>query len=501
MKNFDRYQDLLRAWGFECHVSTRSLDHSALGKYRSAEVKDYQIWTHPLGVLACVKSYMSGGYKDRHGNLVPREKSLGSITLHAQVHSGNGAEVQHRAAVEVRGSGGNQPQLDGGFVRSVSDTFHSNAQGSLYRFFKMIQSPGRPLPIEQWGTEDGFPFVSLPGEVICPVLDGPEGMDVAEILSARDIKAELAATLAKLPLSPSSGTSLFFLPEWTREEEVRDGLKKTRTGPAWDPVEFSLAQFSEAMFLAGKRWAKPQEKRLLAHWNEVVLGRLGEDLDPQAMRAYEAGPAGLSLATALLYSKRNAPHAEQLLCQLLEQAPLDVLTRWATVPDAAGYTLALRAVHRVLSYCESQVERHAAPDVDVLEILHRRLGPEGICLATPRRSFMGLLPQFVLENTASPGLIEQASQIFVGLTERFEDMGVAWADHIRWRNYPNLFMEKERPAFFQVNGPTDPDQWMGVMKGVDPQQLAPVISILQHRSMSQSSEPDRAPLVRSRPRL
>lgn len=500
MRDFEKYQDLLRAWGFERCLATYSLKHADIDKaHGSNRPRDFQVWVHPAGVFASLHSYETGGYMGFNGEQVPVSNQLGSMTLFARVDVGNGAELQHRAAVKIRAGGGGDLQLDGGFIHSGYETIHSNTQTSLHKFFEAAQSYGRLLPFERW-DRDKASTMSLPAELVLPIEDAPPGKTLADILGEHDVDAALERALACLP---PALVPLINLPFWPGQSAriAPPAHDNKRKGLRWDPIEFSIEQFSEAMFLAGKRWAKPQERKLLTHWSEVVLGEMGGNLNPDSMRAYEAGPAGLSLATALLYSKRTAQASDALLSQLLEQAPLEVLARWATKPDAAGYTLALRAVHRALVDCEN--DNHAAPAVDVLEILHRRLGPDGICLSTPTRSFMGMLPQIVQSyDRRSESSILRAHETFVGLSARFEAWGVEWSENIRWRNYPNLFMKEQGlPAFFKIDGIVDPAQWVGLLEDTPTDTLDPVIASLNRNKLAAGcSDMPRLASI-SRPRL
>lgn len=449
MNDFGEFCRLLATWGFEPLLTTRSFSHSALSQKHSLREEDYQLWAHPAGVLANISSYSSPGYTDSAGNQRPPRHTLNMLKLEAKVDSGNGSELQHRASVEIRGSGGTTPQFDGRQVRSVYEIIHSNSTGSIHRFLRTAQKYGRLLPFERWSEVQERSLLSLGEELVDPVVEWTKG----EPFESQDYAAKEEAAFQKLPPH---------LADVFRKEVIATRLAKEasarnekRPGLSWDPIEFGISEFSEAMHLAGRRFPKPKDRDLLSHWSRVALGEFGDTLDPIKMRAFEKGPAGLSLATALLYTKRSAPLAEGLLQQLLDEAPEDVLLGWATEPDAAGYTLGLRAVAR--SFTDRMLTNHAPPGVDVLGILYRRLGLDGLVMSTPTRSLLGLLMQEPHGRSVDHGkVMEMKNGEMATAIHRLNEWGVEWKDHLRWRSYPNLYMDKELPTFYQINGPVDP---------------------------------------------
>jgi hypothetical protein len=490
MRDFNLYTELLAEWGFERKLHSTSLSHYKIKQNLSAKPEQYEVWLHPAGVFAELHSYTTGGYPRSDGLYEPVRQGLGSIQLTTLIDMGNGGELQHRGAVMLRGSGDTTPQFDGTDVRTLSETIHSNTGGSLYKFFKMCQQYGRLLSFERWNASADRLHLDIPAEITTPIEHAQKGETLEEILKQRDQHADLKRCEEQLP---ASVVAILDKPAWVQDEQK----KERKRGLVWDPIEFGIKEFSEAMFLAGKRWPKPAERELLDHWHRVALGEFGDTLDPKRMRAYELGPAGLSLPVALLYAKQSAPAAGSLLNQLLETAPDDVLKRWACEVDASGYTLGLRAIAR--RFTERMLDSHTPHDVDVLGILHHRLGNEGIVLSTPKRSLLGLPLQQISEKR-SDEQISLAQQELVSVVERLDAWGLPWNINLRWRNYPNLYQNEGKPTFFQVDGPVNKEQLKQLMGDQDVSALDPVMARLEQLALYSATSIQGAG-VRTRPRF
>lgn len=455
MNDWTAYTQLLEAWGFKPLAQAKSYSYRDADKsYGHPRLEDHAVWYHPKGVIAKLHSYSSEAYTGYEGKEVPARHALGSANYYAVVDIGHGRELQHRGAVEIRGTGGSSPIFDGRSVREISDTVHSNTSETLASFLRMIQPHGRLLPFSQWQSCVSRLHMDIDREILVP-LDSTEKFQ--NLPSEKDLEAAFERLMDQIPQDIAG----VFREEKRKDEEFRNRDRGQRKGLTWDPVEFVINEFTEAMSLAGKRWAKPEENALLDHWSRVALGEFGDTLDVEKMRAYEKGPAGLSLPVALLYAKRTAGAADGLLEQLLETAPEDVLRRWATEVDAAGYTLGLRAVAR--SFTERGLDSHDPPKTDVLGILHRRLGNDGLVMATSTRSVLGTTLESLLdhERTDDPRIVRHRE--LADAVRRLDEWGVEWAQHLRWRNYPNLYRDKEPPRFMQVNGVVDPTQWRTLM--------------------------------------
>lgn len=501
--SYEAYEELLRAYGFEKVHAVRSLTHSSLEYSSARRPEDWAIWHHPAGLIGFSHSSTWGGYPKSDGTVEPVQKKLGSFSVSTRIDMGTGSELQHRAAVGIRGGGSVDLQLDGRNVRSVSDRVHSNTS-ELKDFLGQVQRFGRFLPIDQWESPTIRESLYIPMEHLVPLeaLPGGQRMKAAELYATVDMEEKWEAFLSSLP---SSVQPLFRSQRASdlREEAEREAEKKNpgsrRKGLLWDPVELSLKHYSEALFFAKKRWAGSYDSELLTHWSYVALGQRGGDI--ANWRAFEKGPAGLNLPMVLIYGKRTAPMADQVL-RLLDEAPLDVLRRWATEPDAAGYTLGLHAINRV--FVEWHLSNHQ-PKVDVvlgvLEKLYERLGPEGLPMATAHRSVMGLALQFTPNGGSADGNHHVAQEAFSRIALRLEEWGLPWDQHLRWRNYPNLFSKEEgQPTFFRKDGPVAFEDWKALLGERATIGLKPLEALMRHKGLERSLE-DEPTSVARRPRM
>ena len=93
MKDIVQYREVLQAWGFEQKLAASSLKHDRLDNNAlrsNARVEDHEVWLHPAGIYARLRSYTSGGYTNSSGVWVPETKALGSIDLTTRIDNGMG---------------------------------------------------------------------------------------------------------------------------------------------------------------------------------------------------------------------------------------------------------------------------------------------------------------------------------------------------------------------------------------------------------------------------
>lgn len=508
LDDYAAYEQRLRDYGFEKVHAVQSVPHNWIGLRAVGQhhAEEFAIWHHPKGILAFAKSSQDLGGENLDGSISPPRQKFGSLDLYVRVDVGTGRELQHRASVGIRGSGGVDLQLDGSEVRSVFETIHSNTQ-PLEQFLSQVQRHGRFLPLDQWESPTINERVFLRQEFLVPIDPQTAGKfnKTEEFYASTDMEACWQAFLGALPPSPVKDQLVrVHLKELNdkkakEEEAANPGQRKSR-GLLWDPVEFGLQQFSEALFAAKKRWRGSFDSELLTHWSYVALGKRGRDIS--RWRAFETGPAGLILPTMLIYAKSTAPMAEELV-SLVRQAPLEVLHAWATVPDASGYTLPLHVLNRTLM--EANISSHR-PNMkaleEVLECLVERLGPEAVCLATEQRSALGLVRQFNPKGSSAGVALEFAHRNFASLLLKLDGLGVQWDQHLRGRTYPNIFnADKEGvPSFFRLDGHVGPDGWKKAVGELRTEGLEPIESLLRQRELDRCLEQPE-PQRRARPRM
>lgn len=470
MRDYAAYTAYLEQAGFERVHSVTSASHSSFEFRAKPPAETFDLFHHPEGLVLLAHSFTFGD----------EAPALGSLSVHAVVDTGTGPELQHRAA-SIRGSGSTNLHLDGSQTRIVSTVVHSNAD-ALEDFLSGLQAHGRLLPLREWKDDRETCSIHVPPEHFVPLLSSPTGepLKTGALYGHFDMHAAREAFLAALPVD-LAGLLAFQL---KGPEPVTDPDRAPRKGLRWDPVELGLKRFSEALFFAGKRWRGSFDHALLEHWSRVALGEEGDD--PTGWRAFEAGPAGLSLPVALLYVKNPAQRSDALL-RLLEEAPLDVLRRWATEPDASGYTLGLHVLNR--AFVDRTLDRYA-PDLPTLEraldVLMDRLGPEGLPMATETRSAMGLPLQFnpSVNDSGRAKSLAGAHRDFAALVAKLEGWGLPWDQHLRWRTYPNIFdREAAPPAFHRIDGPVTLAAWTAAMAFQASNELALLTAFLRQREL------------------
>lgn len=456
MRDWAAYGTYLERLGFERVRSVESQNHQSLaGKYSGKEVETHELWQHRAGVVLHTHSYTSGGYTKQDGTVEPVRKQLGSANIHTRIDLGVGRENTHRAACAISGSGGTDPQLDGSSIRNISDIFHSNT-GTLSRWLENIQQYGKFLPFDQWNTSTMRDSMYLPNELVYPLTELDEDVSVSDGRVHFDHHEALVAMCDTLPEG---------LDQVVRDLAGERGSAKN-DGRRWMDVEIGIDQFSEILSMGKKRWRDSLDVELLTHWQEVALGEHGED--PSTWRMEETGSAGLTLPVALICARRETGAGTRLLAAM-DAASDETLRRWATKPDAGGYTLALHAVNRL--FCDRGMIDRAPQDTlcqDVFTKLHERLGKAGVVLETDKRSFLGLATQYVAKREShhiDPRHIDQCLADFNQIVDLVDGWGLDWDQSLKWRDYPNTVMKEGMPHFFDLERAPEEQDLLDAMAG------------------------------------
>lgn len=494
MDNWDEYCKYLEKLGFQNLLLKNKEGRSHIpGDSDITPQETYGLWHHPAGLLLHANSYTTGGWRNEDGTMAPIKKTLSSATVNAKIDIGVGNEARLRSSVSINGSGGNEVQLDGSTIRYTSDSFHSHS-GTLAAWLMDVQPHGKFIPLEQWNSLNNANYVYLPNELL--------GGEQKDKLTNEEIDKRLSDFCAKLPAS--IGDVIY-----TAASSTGSLLKKNKKHNAWMKVKDSLDYFSEILGLSRICWRNEYDTALLKHWHEVVLDEWGKD--PEKWRAYEIGPANLSLPIAMIYAQRNTESYDKLM-QLLETAPEDALRRWATVPDAGGYTLALHAINR--QFCD-RVPIDRAPDprlgLGVLSCLYKRLGAEGIVLETKKRSVLGLPMQYLTKycvRQQDPTEISNCMEDYCALVQQLEEWGLPWHTSLKWRNYTNItdLKKPEKPCFFDFEAlptPQDMQELLGNERDLFPQALGAMLAKKQLEiiAFQEASKKEAPPHCKAAPRM
>lgn len=467
----------LEGLGFAPIHRVRSIPHSRLEHLRPDDpdpgTEEFILWHHPAGVLVRTQSYTTRAGRDwMSGQEAPARIKLDDLYVYVEVDSGAGPELAHMAAVKVPGSGTSIKMLDG-TERHLRSAGVANATSTSFReFLEACQAHGRLVPLEDWTGESR---VHLPGEMLFPVLDpGPwRHRDFKEILSQNPgwLEQGRQALVQALPEGLRQAVRAPHPdprgePEEPEDPGLADPAPPRGRAQEWTRVELAHAQVAEALFLGGQRFPGPAARAQVRHWMEVALGYHAED--EANWRAWEEGPAGVSLATVLLFSSLHPPAYARLL-RLIEKAPGPVLERWLTQPDAAGYVLGQRVL--LHAFCapltvRNQAPEHAARLVKVIQALVDRAGADRIVLDTPLRSALGIwAQQSPAEGSVFiTSLIENRQEVAAQVMMAFERMGVEWISPPRGRNYPNVLSDEDRVlAFFEHPLPETREEFCRIM--------------------------------------
>lgn len=458
MEGYEKACAELQDLGFHKAYCVKSVPHSRLGRMKSDEdlpLKEFSLWHHPAGVLLVCES------PDPKWD----EGPMGSLKAYFQADLGAGREFLILGATHIRSSGSTSRSM-GGTSRKVGSVSASRTEKSLLSHLAQIQKYGRFLPLKEW-TDQGF--IYIPSEFTLPI-QTPEswrGQDISERLSqdpslARPFLEQMEKLLPAALLKD--------IEDSVRHEEDPPVVDAPEPAPKehhlredWMAVEYSLEKVSEGLFLTKQRFPSPEVKEHVEHWMQVALGKQGEEVSN--WRVDEPGPAGMSLATVLLYTISDKS-LERLL-RLIRERPAEEVKSWCTEPDGAGFVLGQRLIDRAL--IRTSVE---TPDglekrlVGVYDALVEKVGLENIRLVTPLRSALGVW----IENAAGKSDHELSSmawrrEVASKLMLKMVGDGLEWSGPLNWRTYPHVVdsAQDNRPKFMTMGpDPVSHPQWIAL---------------------------------------
>lgn len=444
MEDIQAYTRRLVNLGFVCVHHNESLSHSVIrNKLRLGKnTEEYSLWYHPEGLFLIMTTYNWGD-----------KCKLGSLHVYYALDLGHGAEAQHRGSVGSPGSGGTTQYPDGSRIRVGNDIIHKN-NGSLGRLLEM-QQWGKFLPLEKWHEHD-IAMPHLPTEVIAPVLPGEDISDKHRWLIEHNVERTQYCEIVHDFSSSLPDPVGAMLIQLNKEKQ------STSHSTLWGHTENTTKHFTEAVFLNGDRWLdrNSDESKLLVLWSYVTAGLIS---DRSLWREDERGPAGLTLAGALVGGNDERTSTKHILLDLISTVKVETLKSWCCDPDATGYTLPLMLLRYPLIN-DSIIRRYDQTWIKLaFSRMVERLGPEVVSqgMDTDKRSALGIPLEKEIRGS-SFSLHERKMRRYADILAHVDSLGLVWNNGIKWRNYPNTVRPSKgegKPTFFSIPGTVDEAQW------------------------------------------
>ena len=470
--------------GFERVASVTSLSHYKVRqdpqwRHAGERPNEYMLWVHPAGVIARGHTYHTSNGSWQESDVREPVTTVETVDFTFAVEFPEGRERRHQSNCGVTGGGGVTLGIDGSSVRVGTNSVKPSQEGLMGDFLKRQQLNGRFLPLERWPAGHS---VYLDAEFILPFPDEAslpaQAVHKDESLEAAFGTSREEAVKAFVGALPEKCRPLFERSLNRPKPEVRQ----------WPLVEESVDQYTEALALAGKRWATDAERALLRHWSQVALGEQGEDVEQ--WRAFERGPAGLSLPVALLYA-RDWQETLPRLVKAIEEAPAAVANEWAAAVDKAGFTLPLRVLHRAFSTYTSPDA--AVPPEALATVLTALQSRSALPLRweTPQRTPLGLVLECTPRYNRTIGGLDRDVKAFWETLRLAEGMGLVVGEDLRWRTHPNTMTDdlsvRDLPRWVSASCSTPLDALLGAMeKGADLESSRSVLARIRMRNLDRN---------------
>lgn len=316
--------------------------------------------------------------------------------------------------------------LDGTFHLLLAENFPQYHDG-IVGWLQNIQRYVHLTPFEQWGPD-----------MLGPVLDVEALIDLRRDPRLLGEKTENFKTVLATELEEAKQRLLTKTPaplrKWMEESVLVAANQRTVRNRDWMVVEHALDAMTDNMAAAGVSLPDSNQRRQQQHWSEIACGMHDDDPANWAMTTMTRG--GNSLWLTLLYSDRQPGNAQRLR-DVLGKVGQETLRAWCLEPDADGYTLPLRLVHRSLKeyrYQQGLGLNELIELPNVMRWLIHQVGWEVVAqgLVSEQRSVLGLLLE-------TPGheffdqCEEEALTRFLALTDVLDDHDLPWADTLVWR--------------------------------------------------------------------
>ena len=392
------YEEKLSTLGFSCIAKTESLDYVI----ETPQMETYAVWQHPAGVLLQCKS-TTQPQGSHQGN--PR-KTVHKTSVFARLDLGVGAIFANNRNEALNNRGTIVRELNGGFTKHLNDAIFRD---EIDNWLVDVQKQGRFLPFNEW-HEYGV-FTEFFNELVVPLSNSAEIEKSAPPLPTKTQREEF---LSRLPTN------------------IAKALQQKHERNTWPLHGEGHNLLSNALALSGYRWQKDYDNRLFERWSQATYSDRLPGSEPDD---FEIGPGWVSLTLFLLHTL-NQDEGIERLATFMKSATTAQLYRMAVQVDGIGMTLPMHIVrHSLFEPDQTKASEHSySKRLDLLKILHSRLGTEGVQLDTARHSLIGLLFEFgeTLTPFHSSLALERSLVFFEKTIDLLDELNIPWGKSAIW---------------------------------------------------------------------
>jgi len=392
------YEEKLSTLGFSCIAKTESLDFVI----DTPQMETYAVWQHPAGVLLQCKSATQpkGSHQEN-----PR-KTVHKTSVFARLDLGVGAIFANNRNEALNNRGTIVRELNGGFTKHLNNAIFPD---EIENWLADVQKQGRFLPFNEW-HEYGV-FTEFFNELVAPITNVDEIEKSAPPLPTKTQREEF---LSRLPTN------------------IAKALQQKHERNTWSLHGEGHNLLSNALALSGYRWQEDYDNSLFERWTQATYSDRQPGSEPDD---FEIGPGGVSLPLFLLHTM-NQDEGIERLTTFLNSATTPQLYKLSVQVDGVGMTLLMHIVrHSLFQPDQTKSDDDAyRKRLNILKLLHNRLGAEGVKLDTARHSLIGLLLEFGETLTpfhSSLGL-ERSLVFFEKTLDLLDNLDIPWGKSVTW---------------------------------------------------------------------
>ena len=479
---FDECAVLLEAAGFVKLTDTRALDlSSGFGqgyRQRDFELRSFQLWAHPSGLLA---ECSSSGVHPQSGY-----PTFNSLEVRGQIDIGLGRlSMVGGQTARTHGSSNYNFQPTGGHAYVFSS--RSRVPEDVLSLLEDLQKTGRILPFDQqlrdpfMGTLDIetfqstlHPLLTVEGNKVKAITDdeNPEDDTSLRATVVRDLVFqswdlaharaiewnELMPGLGRMLLQQyyfkfsflsgrdQHGPYIEAMKELAQQknmemdsDELRRFLLKDSDEEHydWRRCEQALLIAERAAGFALERYPSPQDRELLRHVVVDVIGKPDVNWD-EVNRASTA--QGIHVGSML--TAQMAHHPEISIprwSKLLQSTDPQVVRAWCTIPDASGKTLPMHLLdasfyaREMISYRNEKEFSLLSQWDNVLNILNNACPADQWVTSTDTCSPWGMW----INHFKGRSMSSVTSQPFQKMLQSMTNLGASISSDVVWRQVNN----------------------------------------------------------------